>query len=86
MGALPGYKHIAKSRRDLDGGRGVGRCGQESSSSRGQDPPQEGPRKPQLGRALGEVIWADRRVQTEMVGCGGLAVFWVRQWRPSGIH
>ena len=34
----------------------------------GQDPPQEGPRKPQMGRALGEVIWADRRVQTEMDG------------------
>ena len=39
-----------------------------------------------MGRALGEVIWADCRVQAEMVGCGGLAVFWVGQWRPSGVH
>ena len=40
----------------------------------------------QTRRALGEVIWADYRVPAGMVGCRGVAVFWVRQQRPSGVH
>lgn len=80
------------------GAEAWGDGGQRTSSSLwGHGAPQEGPGKPpvgvrmfwlrisaQTGKALGEAIWADLRVQAEMVGFGGLAIFWVRQWGPSG--